>query len=78
MTVYVNGKQAVYTQKFSDVPDQWPTPEVGTIGLGTLAGEVKETGRPTGTKTVGKRDGAPAVETGSGTGWVGRCRTWGV
>lgn len=30
----------VYSQKFSDVPDQWPSPSAGTIGLGTIQGQV--------------------------------------
>ena len=72
MTIYVDGKQAVYTQRFSDVPEQWPTPEVGTIGLGSLSGEVRGTGTKTG--DVKRRD-MPA-ETGIGTGLAGRCRTW--
>ncbi|RMZ88694.1 hypothetical protein DV736_g4080, partial [Chaetothyriales sp. CBS 134916] len=30
----------VYTQTFADVPDQWPSPSAGTIGLGTITGQV--------------------------------------
>lgn len=31
----------VYTQTFAPVPDQWPSPtEAGTIGLGTIQGEI--------------------------------------
>ncbi|RMZ77428.1 hypothetical protein DV738_g4416, partial [Chaetothyriales sp. CBS 135597] len=29
-----------YTQTFPAVPDQWPSPSAGTIGLGTISGEV--------------------------------------
>ena len=43
-TTYVNGvaKQVpiVYTQLFSSIPSQGPTPMPGTIGLGTLTGSV--------------------------------------
>jgi hypothetical protein len=41
---YVNGVAqqvaVVYTQTFGGVPDQWPAPTVGTIGLGTIQGDV--------------------------------------
>lgn len=31
----------VYTQTFNPIPDQWPSPtEAGTIGLGTIQGEI--------------------------------------
>lgn len=30
----------VYTQVFAAVPDPWPSPEAGTIGLGTIQGQV--------------------------------------
>lgn len=30
----------VYTQTFAAVPDQWPSPKAGTIGLGTIQGEI--------------------------------------
>lgn len=30
----------VYTQKFSSVPSQGPTPQKGEIGLGTITGKV--------------------------------------
>lgn len=31
----------VYTQTFNPIPDQWPSPtEAGTIGLGTIVGEI--------------------------------------
>lgn len=39
-----------YTQTFPVVPDQWPEPSPGTIGLGTIQGEVGEV------KTKSKRD----------------------
>ncbi|KAL1956435.1 hypothetical protein VTO42DRAFT_7321 [Malbranchea cinnamomea] len=69
MTINIDGKQIVYTQKFSAVPDQWPTPEPGTIGLGTLEGDVGKT------STLDKR-GVPR-ETGIPTsGQIARCRTW--
>lgn len=32
--------QVVYTQLFVAVPDQWPSPSAGTIGLGTIQGTV--------------------------------------
>lgn len=34
------GVQIVYTQTFAAVPDQWPGPQPGTIGLGTITGEI--------------------------------------
>ena len=30
----------VYTQTFPSTPDQWPMPAVGTIGLGTIQGQI--------------------------------------
>lgn len=41
-----------YTQTFADVPDQWPQPSSGTIGLGTLT----EEGEVPITHTVEARD----------------------
>lgn len=41
-----------YTQKFADVPDQWPEPSSGSIGLGTLTGKIGVT------KTIEARDAA--------------------
>lgn len=35
-----NGVSGIYTQTFAAVPDQWPSPEAGTIGLGTISGQV--------------------------------------
>lgn len=35
--------QVVYTQLFVAVPDQWPSPSAGTIGLGTIQGTVGAT-----------------------------------
>lgn len=32
--------QVVYTQLFVAVPDQWPSAQAGTIGLGTIQGEI--------------------------------------
>ncbi|KAL1863556.1 hypothetical protein Plec18167_000650 [Paecilomyces lecythidis] len=32
-----------YTQTFADVPDQWPAPSSGSIGMGTLTGTIGET-----------------------------------
>ncbi|EEP79955.1 predicted protein [Uncinocarpus reesii 1704] len=52
MTINVDGKPVLYTQKFSPVPDQLPQPKKGAIGLGTLEGEIGET------STIDKR--APA------------------
>ena len=37
----------VYTQTFANVPDQWPSPKAGTIGMGTLQKREVEA-RPTG------------------------------
>lgn len=39
-TVYIGSVQVVYTQLFAAVPDQGPTAASGTIGLGTLTGQV--------------------------------------
>jgi hypothetical protein len=44
-TYYVNnaaGAQVpvVYTQTFAPIPDQWPSPVAGTIGMGTIQGEI--------------------------------------
>ena len=39
-TVYIDGVQVVYTQHFSAVPSQGPTPLAGQVGLGTLTGTV--------------------------------------
>lgn len=30
----------VYTQTFPSVPDQWPSPSSGEIGLGTIQGQI--------------------------------------
>ena len=35
-----DGVMRVYTQVFSAVPEQWPSPEAGSVGLGTIAGTV--------------------------------------
>lgn len=43
----------VYSQAFVAVPDQWPSPVAGTIGLGTIQGEVGVV------KTSSKRDIGP-------------------
>ena len=39
----------IYTQTFADVPDQWPSPIAGTIGLGDLVkqGNGKREAQPT-------------------------------
>ncbi|EXJ55633.1 hypothetical protein A1O7_08562 [Cladophialophora yegresii CBS 114405] len=48
-TYYINSEVApgsfaqvpvVYTQTFPPVPDQWPSPVPGTIGLGTIQGQI--------------------------------------
>ncbi|KAK2745433.1 hypothetical protein FQN57_003776 [Myotisia sp. PD_48] len=39
MTMHIDGKPVLYTQKFSAIPDQWPTPASGSIGYGTLKKE---------------------------------------
>jgi len=37
----VSQLNVVYTQTFAPIPDQWPSPtEAGTIGLGTIQGEI--------------------------------------
>ncbi|KAL1999278.1 hypothetical protein VTN02DRAFT_4737 [Thermoascus thermophilus] len=41
-----------YTQTFASVPDQWPQPSSGSIGLGTLTGKIGVT------KTIEARDAA--------------------
>lgn len=40
--------EVIYTQTFAAVPDQWPSPIAGSIGLGTLAKRqaAAETGKP--------------------------------
>ena len=43
VTVYFDGVKSVqvtYTQTFSPTPDPWAAPKPGTIGLGTLTGQV--------------------------------------
>lgn len=35
-----DGVARVYTQTFPAVPDQWPSPSAGSIGLGTITGQV--------------------------------------
>lgn len=47
--------QVVYSQAFEPVPDQWEAPVAGTVGLGTIKGEVGVV------KTVDKRAEATAV-----------------
>lgn len=66
MTITVDGEVVVYTQMFSAVPDRWPTPAIGKIGLGSLGGEGG---------IVGRR-GAPVETAAAGMEMVGRCRTW--
>ena len=39
-TVFIGSVQVVYTQLFSAVPDQGPSPVAGSIGMGTLTGSV--------------------------------------
>ncbi|PGH01251.1 hypothetical protein AJ80_09035 [Polytolypa hystricis UAMH7299] len=62
MTVTLGEAQLIFTQTFAKVPDQWPSPSKGSIGLGTLKGEVGVRV----TKTVDKRGseetGSPAAE----------------
>lgn len=48
-----NGVAGVYTQLFVAVPDQWPNPEAGTIGLGTIVGQIGVV------KSKSKRDTLP-------------------
>lgn len=43
----------IYTQTFAAVPDQWSSPVAGTIGLGTIQGEVGIV------KTISKRNAGP-------------------
>lgn len=42
VTVYDmhDGIERTFTQLFVAVPDQWPSPSAGTIGLGTIQGEI--------------------------------------
>lgn len=42
VTVYDmnDGVARTYTQTFVAVQDQWPSPSAGTIGLGTITGEI--------------------------------------
>ncbi|KAJ9295204.1 hypothetical protein DTO271G3_6374 [Paecilomyces variotii] len=46
-TVLPNGKvtylPVTYTQTFAAVPDQWPAPSSGSIGMGTLTGTIGAT-----------------------------------
>lgn len=37
----------VYTQTFADVPEQWASPGVGSIGLGNLVKQEKREAAPT-------------------------------
>ncbi|KPI38297.1 uncharacterized protein AB675_12044 [Cyphellophora attinorum] len=39
-----------YTQTFAPVPDQWPSPSAGTVGMGTIQGEIGQV------RTKSKRD----------------------
>lgn len=32
--------QSIYTQLFVAVPDQWPSPQAGTVGLGSIQGQI--------------------------------------
>lgn len=54
-----DGVARVYTQTFKAIPEQWPSPSAGSIGLGTITGQVGVV------KTVSKR-GFDAVPTGAG------------
>lgn len=54
-----DGVQRVYTQTFQAVPQQWPSPSAGSIGLGTITGQVGVV------KTSSKR-GIDAVPTAAG------------
>lgn len=51
-----NGVAGVYTQTFAAVPDQWPSASAGSVGLGTISGQVGVV------KTKSKRS-APAQAT---------------
>lgn len=55
VTVYtqLDGVQKSFTQLFVAVLDQWPSPAAGSIGLGTIQGEIGVV------KTKDKRDGMP-------------------
>jgi len=69
-TVYLNGQLVVYSQVFVAVPDQGPTPMVGSVGMGTLTGAVGVV------KTAQAHSGGWSVVRGGGMGrwtWV-----WGV
>ncbi|PGH02004.1 hypothetical protein AJ79_07742 [Helicocarpus griseus UAMH5409] len=50
MTIYFDSKPALYTQLFSAVPDQWPGPARGEIGLGNMKREKVRRGEEKGVK----------------------------
>lgn len=60
----ITNVEVVFTQTFAAVPDQWPSPSPGTIGMGTLTGAVGAVR----TEQVKKNDAAP----GSGGGGLRR------
>ena len=53
----------VYTQKFSSVPSQGPTPQQGAIGLGTLTGKVGVVQTAEAKKGAASREGQAAIGT---------------
>jgi hypothetical protein len=77
MTLDLGGQQVIYTQKFSAVPEQWPKPLPGRVGLGTLVGEIGRTS----TFGVTSRNGKRSVQTPTSVpvvamdALVRRCRT---
>lgn len=55
-----DGVKRVYIQTFAAVPDQFPSPEAGIIGLGTIVGDVGVV------KTISKRVVVPEPTATSG------------
>lgn len=57
--------EVAYTQLFVDVPDQWPSPSAGSIGLGTIQGQVgvvkskRGLEQPTASNNINVRDVQP-------------------
>ena len=40
VTPFPDAPGGIYTQLFSAVPEQWPAPSAGSVGLGTITGPV--------------------------------------
>jgi hypothetical protein len=67
-TFGLSGKQIVYTQLFSDVPEQWPTPSSGKIGLGTITGQIGVVKTNAASVENLRARGAGAAAVGAGVG----------